>query len=102
MNPTPQDMTSYLTALTGTAAVAGALVTGLQRWTTLSPRVTNLLNLVFGLGAGVLFHYSGFLELAAGEPRNTILSAVWGLVASAAGAGVTNTNLLHILKPPAA
>lgn len=93
-------LTSYLAALGGVSVIVAALITGLQAKTTLSKRVVAVLSIALGPVVAMLMHYSGFLELAADEPRNTILSAVWGLVASLAGAGLTNANLLHAIAPP--
>jgi len=95
------DITIYLVGLGVLAGIVAAIVAGLQRWTTFSTRTNALVTLALGPCVGVLLHYSGFLELAVGEPKNTILSAAWGLVASMAGAGISNANLLHAVKPPA-
>lgn len=89
-------MTSYLAALGGVAAVVAAVLAGMQKLTPISGRAQLVIVLVLGPMLGVLFHYSGFLELAPEEPRNTILAAAWGLIASLAGTGLSDSNVLKL------
>lgn len=96
-----KDMTSLLTQLGILAMIVTAVIVGMQRFTRFSTRMTAALAIVLGPSIGVLMHHSAYLDFAAApEPKGTLLAAAWGLVASMAGAGITNVNLAHAVKPP--
>ncbi len=92
------DMTSNLAALGVVSAIVAAFLGGVQKYTTLPGRSALIIVTVLGPAVGVLLHYSGWLELAKEEPRNTILAAAWGLIAAVAGAGLTDHNVLDLFR----
>lgn len=92
---------AYLAVLGVVGGVVTLTVGGVKAKTTLSPRMVALLAIVVGPGLAALAHASGFLDLPdVADPMDYALSCVWGLVASFAGAGLSDANLLHAVKPP--
>ena len=95
------DMIEYLAVLAAVGGIVTATITGMRAKTTVSARGIAILAIVLGPVVAMLAHASGFLDLAdVADPLDYALSAVWGLVASFAGAGLTDANLFHAVAPP--
>jgi hypothetical protein len=94
-------MTELLATLGIVAGIVASLIAALRAKTTASPRVVAILSIALGPVVGMLVHSSGYLDFTGAlGGKAYLLSAAWGLVASFAGAGITNANLLHAIAPP--